>query len=97
MLMWLDGVERPDWRFDLSPLAPGHWVCVARGPLADAMPSLRATFSQAALAAAPAPAMVLAAPAPPFEWLAVRDLVPDGSRAAFDALCGATTGGHNGS
>eukprot|EP00850_Spirogloea_muscicola_P008151 SM000043S15779 [mRNA] locus=s43:3944:5253:- [translate_table: standard] len=97
LLLRLDGIERPDWRFDLSQLAPGHWVCVARGPLADATPSLRATFSQAALAAAPALAMVLAAPAPPFEWLVVRDLVPDGCLAAFDALCGTTNGGHDGS
>eukprot|EP00850_Spirogloea_muscicola_P018473 SM000169S02728 [mRNA] locus=s169:288595:289831:- [translate_table: standard] len=97
MLLRLDGVERPDWRFDLSQAAAGHWVCVARGPLADATSSLRATFPQAALAAASALAMVRAGPVPPFEWLAVRDLVPDGSRAAFDALCGATDGGHDGS
>ncbi|MCO5550975.1 hypothetical protein L7F22_006195 [Adiantum nelumboides] len=37
----LDGIERTDWCFHLSHLDEHHWVCVAKGPPADAVESFK--------------------------------------------------------
>ncbi|KAI5061223.1 hypothetical protein GOP47_0023728 [Adiantum capillus-veneris] len=40
----LGGIERTDWCFHLSHLNNGHWICVAKGPPADAVESFKQTL-----------------------------------------------------
>lgn len=71
----LDGKERSDWCFHLFHLDNSHWVCVAKGPPADAVESFKKTLHVLDVASTTLD-RALRAEANSFALLTIHDIIP---------------------
>lgn len=81
----IDGSDCTTWRFFLDRMGTDHWVCVARGPLWDAIPSSGTEIRKENISFKDFQE-ALNRPETPFRFVSVRDLVPESFLKNYDEI-----------